>query len=117
YVASALAAAGWTAHVVSRQQLGYDIFAQRGIQKRYIEVKSSLGLCSPSLTAREWQQASYHANNYVLAIVENFNPAAQNVVYWVRDPANQCSATSQTTILHGIARASWAAAAVPLPNI
>ena len=117
YVASALTAAGWTAHVVSRQQLGYDIFAQRGIQKRYIEVKSSLGLCSPSLTAREWQQASYHTNSYVLAIIENFNATAQNVVYWVRDPANRCSATRQTTISHGIARASWASAAIPLSNI
>lgn len=117
YVAAALTAAGWTAHGVSRQQLGYDIFAQRGTQKRYVEVKSSLGLCSPSLTAREWQQASYHANSYVLAIVENFNATAQNVVYWVRDPANQCMATPQTTISHGIARTSWAAATVPLSNI
>lgn len=117
YVASALTAAGWTAHLVSRQQLGYDIFAQRGTQKRYVEVKSSLGLCSPSLTAREWQQANNHANSYVLAIVENFNPTSLNVVYWVRDPANRCSATSQTTISHGIARASWTAAAIPIANI
>ena len=117
YVAAALTAAGWTAHAVSRQQLGYDIFAQRGKQKRYVEVKSSLGLCSPSMTAREWQQANNHTNSYVLAIVENFNPTAQNVVYWVRDPANRCSATPQTTISHGIARASWAAAAVPLSNL
>lgn len=117
YVAAALSTAGWTAHIVSRQQLGYDIFAQRGTQKRYVEVKSSLGLCSPSLTAREWQQASYHASSYVLAIVENFNPSAQNVVYWIRDPANKCSATPQTTVSHGIARSSWAAAAVALANI
>lgn len=117
YVAAALTTAGWAAHAVSRQQLGYDIFAQRGRQKRYVEVKSSLGLCSPSLTAREWQQASNHANSYVLAIVENFNPTGQNVIYWVRDPANRCSATPQTTISHGIARASWAAVAVPLSNI
>lgn len=117
YVAAALTAAGWTVHGVSRQQLGYDLFAQRGTQRRYVEVKSSLGLCSPSLTAREWQQASYHANSYVLAIVENFNPTAQNVIHWVRDPANRCTANPQTTISHGIARGSWAAAAVPLANI
>ena len=117
YVAAALTAAGWTAHSVSRQQLGYDIFAQRGTQKRYVEVKSSLGQCSPSLTAREWQQASYHASSYVLAIVENFNPIAANVVYWVRDPANRCPANSQTTISHGIARSSWTAAAIVLANL
>lgn len=117
YVAAALTAAGWTAHVVSRQQLGYDIFAQRGTQKRYVEVKSSLGLCSPSLTAREWQQANLHANSYVLAIVENFNATAQNVVYWVRDPANRCLANARTTVSHAIARSSWAAAAIPISNI
>jgi hypothetical protein len=117
YVAAALTAAGWSTHVVSRQQLGYDIFAQRGTQKRYVEVKSSLGLCSPVLTAREWQQASFHASSYVLAIVENFNPVAQNVVHWVRDPANRCYATPQSTISHAIARGSWAAAATPLVSI
>ncbi|HTR00430.1 MAG TPA: DUF3883 domain-containing protein [Candidatus Acidoferrum sp.] len=117
YVAAALLAAGWTTHIVSRQQLGYDIFAQRGAQKRYVEVKSSLGLCSPSLTAREWQQASYHASSYILAIIENFNPSAQNVVYWVQNPSNKCSATSQTTISHGIPRSSWVVAAVSISSI
>ncbi|MFN5349628.1 MAG: protein NO VEIN domain-containing protein [Polaromonas sp.] len=117
YVAAALTAAGWTTYAVARQQLGYDIFAERGIQKRYVEVKSSLGPCSPSLTAREWQQAKHHAATYVLAIVENFNPTGENVVYWVRDPANQCSATPQTTISHSIARSSWTSAAIPLAQI
>jgi hypothetical protein len=117
YVAAALTAAGWTTYAVARQQLGYDIFAERGIQKRYVEVKSSLGPCSPSLTAREWQQAKHHAATYVLAIVENFNPTGGNVVYWVRDPANQCSATPQTTISHSIARSSWTSASIPLPQI
>lgn len=117
YVAAAMTAAGWATYPVARQQLGYDIFAERGIQKRFVEVKSSLGPCSPSLTAREWQQAKHHATTYILAIVENFNPTGQNVVYWVRDPANQCSATPQTTISHGIARSSWTAAAIPLAQI
>ncbi|WP_243383128.1 protein NO VEIN domain-containing protein [Geothrix alkalitolerans] len=117
YVAAALTAAGWTTHIVSRQQLGYDIFVQRGAQKRYVEVKSSLGLCSPSLTSREWQQAKFHGHNYILAISENFNSAAQNVIYWIPDPANRCSANPQTTISHGIARSSWTCAAIPLANI
>ena len=117
YVAAAMTAAGWTTYPVARQQLGYDIFAERGNQKRYVEVKSSLGPCSPSLTAREWQQAKHHATTYILAIVENFNPTGENVVYWVRDPANECSATPQTTISHGIARSSWTAAAIPLAQI
>ena len=114
YVASALTAAGWTVHDVSRQQLGYDMLAQRGSQRRYVEVKSSLGMCSPSLTAREWQQANYHAANYVLAIVENFNAAGQNFVYWIRDPVNRCISTKQTTISHTVSRASWIPAVVAL---
>lgn len=117
YVASALAAAGWSVHVVARQQLGYDIFAQRGAHKRYVEVKSSLGLCTPTLTVREWQQANYHGANYVLAVVENFNPSSQNVIYWVRDPAHRCTSTSQTTVSHSIPRSSWTAAVVLLSAV
>lgn len=117
YVAAALAAAGWTTHAVSSQRLGYDIFAQKGRQKRYVEAKSSVGMCSPSLTAREWQQAHCHGASFVLAIIENFNPTAQNVIHWVSDPAHSCVATPQTTISHGIARSSWAAATVPLSGI
>ncbi len=56
----ALGEAGWTVHNVSRQQLGYDLYAQRGTQVRYIDVKSSLGYCTPSMTSREWQQAQFH---------------------------------------------------------
>jgi hypothetical protein len=117
YVAAALTAAGWTAHPVSRQQLGYDIFAQRGLQRRYIEVKSSLGPCSPLLTAREWQQAAYHSINYVLAVLENFSPTGMNIIHWVPDPASRCAAKAQTTISHAISRTSWIALTVPVHAI
>ncbi len=117
YVAAALTSAGWTSHVVSRQQLGFDIFAQRGTQRRYVEVKSSLGLCSPSLTAREWQQASYHGSRYLLTILENFSPTGTNTIHWVPDPAVRCISTTQTTVSHGIPRSSWASATVPIGNI
>lgn len=117
YVCSALTSAGWSAHVVSRQQLGYDIFAQRGKQKRYVEVKSSLGLCSPSLTSREWQLAAYHQNSYVLAILENFTSTGMNAVHWIPNPATRCTATAQTTISHGIPRTSWTSATVPITAI
>lgn len=117
YVASALEEQGWIVYVVSRQQLGYDIFAQRGIHRRYIEVKSSVGPCSPALTAREWQQARYHSNVYILAIVENFNPARENVVHWVRDPANCCTSTPQSTVSHRISRSSWASAVISISQI
>lgn len=114
YVASALISSGWNAYVVARQQLGYDIFAQRGRQRRHIEVKSSLGLCSPSLTAREWQQAEYYQDEYILAIVENFNPVGQNVIYWVKNPAANCVSTRQTSISHSISRSSWVSAVIDI---
>jgi hypothetical protein len=114
YVVSALQAAGWTVHNVSRQQLGYDLFAEKGRVKRYVEVKSSLGQCSPSLTAREWQQAIVHGESYILAVLENFNPVGLNTVYWIPDPATRCTASEQRTISHNISRSSWSAAAVPI---
>jgi len=117
FVAGALRIAGWTVYVVSRQQLGYDVFARKGTIKRYVEVKSSLGQCSPSLTAREWQQASFHSDCYVLAVLENFNPVEQNTVYWIPDPANRCVATLQTTVTHSIPRSSWAMATVPVAQL
>jgi hypothetical protein len=117
YVLNALALEGWEVHSVSRQQLGYDLFVQRGRKKRYVEVKSSLGLCSPSLTAREWQQASFHSVSYVLAVIENFNPTGLNIVYWIPDPANRCTATAQTTLSHAISRYSWTRAIVSLQQL
>ena len=117
FVAAALTANGWTTYDVSRQQLGYDIFATKKRRKLYVEVKSSLGACSPSLTAREWQQAKFHSNSYVLAVVENFNPINQNTVYWIPDPANHCASTTQTSVSYSIARSSWVIAAVPLSQL
>lgn len=117
FVEAALTADGWDAHVVARQQLGYDIFAQKGLKKLYVEVKSSLGSCSPALTAREWQQANFHKDSYVLSILENFNPTSLNTIYWIPDPANCCTATQQTSISYSISRASWASVAVPLAQI
>lgn len=117
YVAAALERAGWSAHVVSRQSLGYDVFAQKGRVKRYVEVKSSLGSCTPTLTSREWQQAAVHAGNYVLAVVENFSPSASNTVYWIPDPANRCVATTQHSVSHALARGVWTTATVPLDQL
>src|SRR5260370_35641688 len=89
---------GWTVYDVSRQQLGYDILAHKGHSTLYVEVKSSSGYCTPSFTAREWQQARAHGQQFVLAVLEHFNPTEMNTVYSVPDPANTCSAPElQTT--------------------
>lgn len=117
YVSFALNSSGWNAYVVSRQLLGYDIFAQRGRQKLYVEVKSSLGLCSPSLTAREWQQAKHYQDDYVLAVIEHFKPMEMNNIYWVKNPAINCISTQQTSVSHLIPRSSWVLAVVDIAHI
>lgn len=117
FVSSALSAAGWTTHDVSRQQIGYDILAMKGRRTIYVEVKSSIGTCSPSLTAGEWQRARYHTTDYILAVVEHFNPQNQNTIYWVPDPSTNCVATERQTISYGISRSSWSLSALPLNQI
>lgn len=104
--------AGWTVHHVSRQQLGYDLVAQRGTRTVFVEVKSSSGYCTPSLTAREWQQAKAYRDQYILAVVEHFDPAGANNVYWIPDPATSCVANARTSVIYAIPRASWTRATV-----
>jgi hypothetical protein len=117
YVATALSAAGWTAvHDVSRQQVGYDLLAQRGRETRFIEVKSSLGYCTPTLTELEWRTASAHPTRYVLAVLENFNPTGTNEIFWIPNPASLGS-SPYTTLQHSVARTSWQAATVPLHQL
>lgn len=107
-----LTRAGWTVYHVSRQQLGYDLIAEYGTRTIFVEVKSSSGYCTPTLTSREWQQANTLADRYVLAVVENFDPAGTNGIYWVPDPAANCVANARTTTAYAIPRASWTQATV-----
>jgi hypothetical protein len=117
FVAEALRANRWTVYHVARQLLGYDILAKRGSLTRYVEVKSSLGLCSPSLTSREWRQANAHGVNYVLAIIENFDALGQNTVFWVPDPVGSCAYTQSQTVSYSIPRSSWVSSAVAVTSI
>jgi hypothetical protein len=117
FVAETLRSAGWTVHDVSRQRVGYDLLAQRGRETRYIDAKSSINYCSPGLTSREWQQARTHGANYILAIIENFDPLGQNVIYWVPNPHGRCTATELTSIQYTISRSSWTAATVPMADV
>lgn len=117
FVESALRSSGWDACVVSRQQLGYDIFASKGRRHLRVEVKSSLGLCSPSLTSREWQQSVHYGRDYVLAIIENFNPDSENSIFWVADPRGSCSSTPRNTVTYRISRNAWMSAAITLSQL
>lgn len=114
---SALVSAGWEAHLVSRQNLGYDIFAQKGKKKIYVEVKSSLASCAPTLTSREWFQANHYGGDYILAIIENFNEMGSNQIFWVPDPASRCSAVEAHSISYRVPRSAWGACVVNLRDL
>lgn len=116
-VMQALTADGWTVYDVSRQQLGCDLLAKKGHRTIFVEVKSSLATCAPSLTAREWQQAQRHGQDYILAIVENFDPTSSNTVFWVPNPAGSCVANAVSSISYGISRSTWTAVTCPLAFI
>ncbi len=106
---------GWTVYDVSRQQLGYDLFAQKRSRTLHVDAKSSSSYCTPTLTAREWRQATTLRDQYVLAIVENFDPTGINNVYWVRDPTITCMSRPRTMTEYAIPRSSWTRATVPSP--
>jgi len=117
FVAKAMTASGWPVYDVSRQRLGYDLLAKRGVVTRYVDVKSSVGSCSPMMTLREWQQAKVHGPAYVLAIAENFNPLGVNAIFWVLDPTNSCAASPATTTQYAISRTSWRAAVIDIADL
>jgi hypothetical protein len=119
YVAAALEGAKWEAHDVSRQRLGYDILAKKGKRTVFVEVKSSLGLCSPCFTAREWHQAQTYKDRYILAVVENFDPSGKetNHVHWIKDPATVCSANSAVSTAYTIPRGQWVTSVIALSDI
>lgn len=116
-VGEALTQDGWAVYDVSRQQLGCDLLAKKGHRTIFVEVKSSLATCAPTLTSREWQQAQRHQSDYILAVVENFVPTATNTVYWIPSPAASCAANPVTTLSYAISRSVWTVATSPLSSI
>lgn len=81
---------GWDVVDRTRQHVGFDLEINRrqGGPHFYIEVKSSVGPCNPTLTRSEFEAARRYGNRYVLAIVENFDPGTYVSILWVSDPAS-----------------------------
>ncbi|HBB89029.1 MAG TPA: hypothetical protein DC047_15600 [Blastocatellia bacterium] len=117
FVFSLLQQNGWTVYDVSRQQLGYDLLAQRGRRTIYVEVKSSAGFCTPAFTSREWQQAERYGTSYILGVLEKFDPLSMNTVYWISDPAHACLQRESLNVTHSIPRNAWITATVPITSI
>jgi hypothetical protein len=79
---------GWNVIDRTSQAVGFDLEIWRtGDAHRYLEVKSSAGQCAPVLTSNEYAAAVRHGPRYVLAVVENFDPAGDIAILWVSNPA------------------------------
>ena len=79
-------------------------------QESYIrvEVKSSIGICRPSLTSEEMGTAERWGQNYWLAVVDNFDPASDedNIrINYIMDPAS-LGAKERVTYNYEISRES-----------
>lgn len=99
---------GWNVVDRTRQHVGFDLEINRpqGGPHFYIEVKSSVGPCNPTLTRSEFEAARRYGNRYVLAIVENFDPEAYVSILWVANPAS-LPITSRTVEQFAIPRSVW----------
>jgi hypothetical protein len=86
-VARNLQAHGWTVRYTGNfHSFGYDLLAEQGDSSLQVEVKSSVGPCTPELTEDEWGAAQRHGDEYILAVVDFFGSPGQRISY-IRNPA------------------------------
>ena len=113
-IAKLLRADGWKVVFYSdKRGYGFDIWATKGRLAMVIEVKSSLSrLDDISLTQTELDAARAHAENFVIAIVENCRSGTPTV-WFISDPASKLEITESNLIAHRINRSSWTSAATP----
>lgn len=105
-VSATLTAAGWMVDDTSALKVGYDFKITKAGTVKVVEVKSSVGICSPTLTSTERAVAIQLRNDYVLAIVENFVATAPAVIRWVHDPA-QLQMGQQQIVQYTLPRSIW----------
>ena len=105
-VRQVLEADGWTVVDKTRFGVGYDFLAAKSGTTRYVEVKSSAGRCAPTLTDNEYMEARRLRREYVIAIVENFDPKKSATILWVQDPA-RLSITARQVRVFSIPRSQW----------
>lgn len=105
---------GWTVVDMSGAGVGYDLRAAKANATKLVEVKSSVGPCSPTLTAREYAEACQARRDYVLAVVEHFDPAQAVTIQWVEDPA-ALAPTVRHVEEYYLPRSVWRSATKPAP--
>jgi hypothetical protein len=105
-VRKTLEAAGWSVTDTSGMQVGYDFKIIKAGSLKLVEVKSSVGICTAKLTRLEFNQAMAMRSDFVLAIVENFDPSLPATIQWVEDPA-RLQMTRRNVIEYTLPRSVW----------
>lgn len=104
-VARDLANHGWTVgYWGSRRGAGYDLEAKRADAHLRVEVKSSVGFCTPELTEEEWNAAQEYAEDFVLAVVDFFGSPDQRIHY-LRNPAANVTPAERSVVIYRVLRA------------
>ena len=103
-VARDLQSQGWNVdYVANVRSLGYDLQASRGNQVLRVEIKSSVGMCTPELTEHEWQAAQGYGEGYILAVVDCYGSAGQTILY-IRNPAASMPAAEKKSFSYRFSR-------------
>jgi len=101
---------GYTVFEVSSGGFGCDLIAEKkGFDKPiFIEVKSSIGKCSPTMTENEWLSAQKEGRYYWLAIVEDLGQRREEglPIYYVKNPSS-LEHKKNNVIRYNIMRKSW----------
>ncbi|WP_102959400.1 protein NO VEIN domain-containing protein [Mangrovicella endophytica] len=113
-VRTTLETAGWLVVDVSGKKVGYDFKIIKAGQVKMVEVKSSVGICTATLTDLEYQQALAVRNDFVLAIVEHYDPSLPATIQWVEDPAH-LQMTKRLVFQYTLPRSVWRNHTTPMP--
>lgn len=102
---------GWTVEYFGNQRgVGYDLRATRGDDTMYVEVKSSVGPCTPVLTEEEWSAAEKYGTDYVVAFIDFYGTENQ-VTGYARDPVATTNVAELQKVSYRLSRDSLAAVA------
>ena len=103
-VARDLQSHGWEiSYVANIMSLGYDLRASKSGEILKVEVKSSVGSCTPELTNTEWLAAQEHGETYVLAVVSFYGSEGQEISY-IRNPAANLVPAERETVTYRFSR-------------
>jgi hypothetical protein len=103
---------GWAVeYVANLRSLGYDLRARQSEQTLRVEVKSSVGACTPEFTEDEWRAAQEYGDDFILAVVDFYGSPGQRI-YYVRNPAANLVPAERYTIMYRFSRQETSALAV-----